>query len=386
MALGKLRGRWLNRSAVFGFWAFAGLVLAGSQYVTFLYVGRPAPLGSLLFFNLSSMSVWAAFNPLVITLARRFPFERRQLLRNLLVHVPASFVVLALYTTLYVPLHWLYGVQLTRPGREGARLATLGELYKFNFTYDLTTKLVLYWGTLIAFLALDLYRKYHGERLRAAELQTQLAQAQLQALKMQLQPHFLFNTLNAIAVLIYRAPQAAEQMVTQLSEMLRISLDRVGVEEVTLRQELGFLEKYLEIERTRFQDRLRVDVRVEPRALGACVPNMILQPIVENAVRHGIAPLSQGGRIEIRARREDGLLHIAVSDDGRGTDEGADALAEKGGLGLANTRERLARLYGARHSFALRSSAGLGMTVTITIPYREESEAADGGADQGAYR
>ena len=386
MALGKLSDRWLNWSAVFGFWAFAGLILAGSQYVTYLYVGRRAPFGSLLFFNLSSMSVWAALNPLVIALARRFPFERRQLPRNLLVHVPASFVVLALYTTLYVPLHWLYGVQITDPGREGARLATLGELYKFNLTYDLTTKLVLYWGTLIAFLALALYRKYHGERLRAAELQTQLAQAQLQALKMQLQPHFLFNTLNAIAVLIYRAPQAAEQMVTQLSEMLRISLDRVGVEEVTLRQELGFLEKYLEIERTRFQDRLRVDIRVGPGALGACVPNMILQPIVENAVRHGIAPRSEGGHIEITARREDGLLHIAVSDDGRGTDEGADALARKGGVGLANTRERLARLYGEQHRFALRSSAGLGMTVTITFPYREESEAADGGDDQGAYR
>ena len=381
-----LRGRWLNWSAVFGFWAFAGLVLAGSQYVTYLYVGRPAHFGSLLFFNLSSMSVWAALNPLVIALARRFPLERRHLLRNLLVHVPAGFVVLALYTTLYVPLHWLYGVRITGPGREGTRLATLDELYKLNFTYDLTAKLVLYWGTLIAFLALDLYRKYHGERLRAAELQTQLAQAQLQALKMQLQPHFLFNTLNAIAVLIYRAPEAAEQMVTQLSEMLRISLERVGVQEVTLRQELGFLEKYLEIERTRFQDRLRVEVRVEPRALGACVPNMILQPIVENAVRHGIAPRSQGGRIEISARRENGLLHLAVSDDGSGTDEGADALAGKGGVGLANTRERLARLYGDRHSFALRSSAGLGMTVAIAIPYREGEETADGGADQNAYR
>ncbi len=378
--------RWLNWSAVFGFWAFAGLVMAGSQYVTYLYVGRPVPFGSLLFFNLSSMSVWAALNPLVAALARRFTLERRRWPRNLLVHVAAGFAVLALYTTLYVPLHWLYGVRIVGDGREGARLATLGELYKFNFTYDLTTKLVLYWGTLVAVFALDLYRKYHGERLRAAELQTRLAQAQLQALKMQLQPHFLFNTLNAIAVLIYRAPEAAEQMVTQLSEMLRISLDRVGVQEVTLRQELEFLEKYLEIERTRFQERLRVEVRVEPPALEACVPNMLLQPIVENAVRHGVAPRSQGGRIEISARREDGLLRLAVSDDGGGTDEGVEALAGKGGVGLSNTRERLARLYGDRHSFALRSSAGLGMTVTIAIPYREGKEAEDGEAHQGAYR
>ena len=378
--------RWLNRAAVFGFWAFAGLVLAGSQYVTALSLGRTVPFGSLLFFNLSSMSVWAALNPLVVALARRFPLGRRHRLRNLLLHVPAGFAVLALYTTLYVPLHWLYGVRITGAGLDGSRLATLGELYKFNFTYDLTTKVGLYWGTLIAVFALDLYRKYHGERLRAAELQTRLAQAQLQALKMQLQPHFLFNTLNAIAVLIYRAPEAAEQMVTQLSEMLRISLDRVGVQEVTLGQELEFLEKYLEIERTRFQDRLRVEVRVEPRALGACVPNMILQPIVENAVRHGVAPRSQGGRIEISARREDGLLRLAVSDDGRGTDEGAEALAAKGGVGLSNTRERLARLYGDRHSFELRSSAGLGMTVTIAIPYREAKGGSDGEADQGAYR
>jgi two-component system, LytTR family, sensor kinase len=377
--------RWLNRAAVLGFWLFAGLVLAGSQYVTSLHLGRPVFFGSLLFFNLSSMAVWAALNPLVVALARRFPLERRRP-RNLLVHVPAGFLVLALYTTLYVPLHWLHGVRIIEGAGEVTRLATLAELYKFNFTYDLTTKLVLYWGTVVAVFALDLYGKYHGERLRAAELQTRLAQAQLQALRMQLQPHFLFNTLNAIAVLIYRAPEAAEQMVTQLSEMLRISLDRVGVQEVTLRQELEFLEKYLEIERTRFQDRLRVALLVEPRALGACVPNMILQPIVENAVRHGVAPRSQGGRIEISARRENGLLRLAVSDDGRGTDEAVEALAAKGGVGLTNTRERLARLYGDRHGFALRSSAGLGMTVTITIPYREGEEAADGEADQGAYR
>ena len=378
--------RWLNRSAVFGFWAFAGLVLAGSQYVTYLYLGRSVHFGSLLFFNLSSMSVWAALNPLVVALARRFPLERRQWLRSLLFHVPAGFLVLALYTTLYVPLHWLYGVRIIGAGNADARPATLGELYRFNLTYDLTTKIVLYWGTLTAVYAFELYRKYHDERLRAAELQTRLAQAQLRALKMQLQPHFLFNTLNAIAVLIYRQPEAAEQMVTQLSEMLRISLDRVGVQEVSLRQELEFLERYLEIERTRFPDRLRVEVRVEPGALGACVPNMILQPIVENAVRHGIAPRSRGGRIEIGARREDQLLHLVVSDDGRGTDEGVEALTGKGGVGLSNTRERLARLYDGRHSFGLRSSAGRGMTVTITIPYREWKEEADGEADQGAHR
>ena len=375
--------RWLNWAAVCGFWAFAGLVLAGSNYVTYLYAGRPLPLGGLVYWNLSSMAVWAALNPLVVALARRFPLERRHWLRNFLIHIPAGFAVLALYTTLYVPLHWLYGVRIVD---EPGRWATLGELYVHNFGYDLTRKVLLYWGTLIAVLALDLYRKYHGERLRAAELQTRLAQAQLQSLRMQLQPHFLFNTLNAIAVLIYRQPEAAEQMVTQLSEMLRISLDRVGVQEVTLRQELEFLGKYLEIERTRFQERLRVEVRVEPSALGACVPNMILQPIVENAVRHGIAPRSGGGRIEISARREGGLLHLAVSDDGRGADEPVEALAARGGLGLANTRGRLSGLYGDRHSFALRSSAGLGMTVTITIPYREGGEAADGEADQGAYR
>jgi sensor histidine kinase YesM len=221
--------------------------------------------------------------------------------------------------------------------------------------------------------AFDYYFRYRSGEVRAAHLQTQLAQAQLQALKMQLHPHFLFNALNAIAELVHRNPKAAEQMVTQLSDMLRLTLDSIGVQEVSLKQELDFLKKYLEIEQTRFHDRINVEMFIAPGVLDARVPNMILQPLVENAVRYAVAPRATGGRIEIHAHRDNGMLQLKVCDDGRGLPADAGHSRASGrGVGLSNTRARLEHLYGSRHRFELLSSQGRGLTVSMAFPFRED--------------
>ncbi|HEU4640978.1 MAG TPA: histidine kinase [Gemmatimonadaceae bacterium] len=209
------------------------------------------------------------------------------------------------------------------------------------------------------------------------ELATRLAEAQLQSLKLQLHPHFLFNTLNTITALIDTDPQGAERMVSGLSELLRLSLRTAGEQEVPLARELEILEHYVEIQQIRFADRLEVSVCVAPEARHALVPNLILQPLVENAIRHGIAPRAAPGHIEVRAGRRDGMLTLSVADDGVGLRAEADI--ERGeGIGLANTGARLQQLYGEHHRFELGAGRSGGFTVLIEIPFRPAIEAAEG--------
>jgi sensor histidine kinase YesM len=187
---------------------------------------------------------------------------------------------------------------------------------------------------------------------------------------MQLHPHFLFNTLNAISELIYKDPESADRMITDLSDLLRLSFENLELQEIPLKQELEFLEKYLEIELMRFHDRLSVNMEISPDTLGASVPNMILQPLVENAIKHGIAPRSSGGHIDIHTVRSNGHLEIEVSDDGLGVPFGdLENLPE--GVGLTNTRRRLRHLYGDKHEFVLTSAEKGGLSINLTIPYKE---------------
>src|SRR5262245_40790860 len=200
-------------------------------------------------------------------------------------------------------------------------------------------------------------------------LETQLAQAQLQSLKMQLHPHFLFNTLHAISALMDDDVKAARRMIARLSELLRLTLENAGQQEFSLRQELDALERYLEIEQIRFQDRLTVRLAVAPETLDASVPNLILQPIVENAIRHGIAPRSSAGWIEIRAERREGMVELQVIDDGPGLQPAGEELRE--GIGLTNTRARLRQLYGDEHRIEIEDAAEGGLAVKLSIPYRQ---------------
>jgi two-component sensor histidine kinase len=223
----------------------------------------------------------------------------------------------------------------------------------------------IYWLIASAAHALVFYRRSQERERRALALSASLSRARLEALKMQLQPHFLFNALNAIAALVHSDPEAADEMLAALSDFLRLTLESVGEQEVPLRRELEFVERYLAIEQVRFGDRLRVTFDIPPETASALVPALILQPLVENAVRHGLEPRPGPGRIEIRAWIENGELYLAVRDDGPGLPVGTPL---REGVGLANTRARLRELHGPAGRLDLRDARD-GLLVVVALPY-----------------
>jgi LytS/YehU family sensor histidine kinase len=222
----------------------------------------------------------------------------------------------------------------------------------------------LYWLMLLGSHTIHFQSRLRAQQLRTSRLEAQLAQAQLSALKMQLHPHFLFNTLHSISALLHSDAEAADRMVARLGDFLRLTLENSDSHEVTLEQELEFLRCYLDIEMTRFQDRLRVDFAIGPGTLDALTPNLILQPLVENAIRHGIAHRIEPGCIEICSERSGDKLRLQVRDDGPGF------ASNTAGIGLTNTRARLERLYGSGYVLQLSNGAQNGATVTLEIPFR----------------
>jgi LytS/YehU family sensor histidine kinase len=215
--------------------------------------------------------------------------------------------------------------------------------------------------------AIAYWHEAEERALNAERLQTRLAEAQLQALQRQLQPHFLFNTLHTISSLMRSDVEAADVMIDRLSDLLRMSL-RSNAQEVSVKQEIEILQSYLAIEQTRFRDRLSVEIDVDPAVLDARVPHLLLQPLVENAVRHGIAPRARPGRVGIRAVRSGGQLQINVQDSGDGLPPDR-LVAMNDGVGLGNTRARLAHLYGSAHSFSFANLPGGGFQVTVSLPF-----------------
>jgi LytS/YehU family sensor histidine kinase len=252
----------------------------------------------------------------------------------------------------------------------------MAELKGMGFALQCLMNAVVYFVIVAVYNAFAYYQMYHRQKSATSELQARLAEAELAALKMQLQPHFLFNTLNAISVLMTEDVEKANQMLVRLSELLRLTLESSGRQQVILKQELEFLECYLEIERIRFADRLQTHLDVEPAVLDALVPNLILQPLVENAIRHGIASRVQGGRLDVHARRRNGKLELEIRDNGPGALEDGTESDPQGGIGLANCRARLAQLYGNEHRFEYGKSPEGGYSVVLTLPLRTEQSAS----------
>jgi LytS/YehU family sensor histidine kinase len=232
------------------------------------------------------------------------------------------------------------------------------------------------YGTLVAIAHVWMYYERARDReVKTSQLESQLARTQLEMLKLQLQPHFLFNTLNAISALMHQNVYAAQDMLSRLSDLLRLSLDNVAVQEVTLKSEVEFVRGYLHIEQVRFQDRLSVTIDIDPETLDAMVPNMLLQPLVENSIRHGIARKSGPGSISIESKRSDGLIRITVRDNGPGfpaitNGNGNGNGKPKGGLGLGNTRARLRQLYGDAQRLEVCNAPDGGAIVTLEVPER----------------
>lgn len=260
---------------------------------------------------------------------------------------------------LYVAVWTLAGVLLVGPtllrqARDGTPLT--GVWYY----------LAVYLAVVAAIYVMTYYESLHRHELAASRLESQLAQANLEMLKMQLHPHFLFNTLNAVSALMHRDVDAADRMIAQLSDLLRLALEKDRRHQVRLDAELDFLHRYLAIEQIRFHDRLQVEIDVAPVCLGAQVPRLILQPLVENAIRHGIAMRSAAGRLYISARRDDGRLLLTVADDGPGLPPGRPL---RPGVGLANTQARLEQLYGEDHALELINADEGGLEVRLEIPF-----------------
>jgi two-component system LytT family sensor kinase len=344
-----------------------------SQVVRF-FSDRETSYWVLLALNMGYWYAWALLAPVVLFMARRFPLDREGWKRSLGVHLVAVLALTFVHVMMAEGVR--YGVQAAS-GEEWMKNTTwwthVARTYFLSFDWEMMT----YWAIVGFWHATAYYRMAQDRTLKASRLETQLAEAQLQALQRQLHPHFLFNTLNAISALMHRDVEAADQMLARLSDLLRIALDQRGAQEVALKDELEFLQKYLEIEQARFGPRLRVDYQIEAETLDAQVPNLILQPLVENSIRHAVAVRVEPVRIEIAARRIGTNLELSVRDDGPGLSRPAAPPRTTGGVGLANTRSRLEHLYGASQQLRLETPEQGGLRVVVMLPFRDETEAVE---------
>ena len=330
----------------------AAILFTGQVWVDYAYAGRSLPWPRAFTVALVDWELWTLIAPIVLLLAARVPLSRRRLAVPLAVHVPASLgiAVVKLVTEAMI-VRAIIG-----PG------VVPFSLLKIHLT------VLTYWAIVAAVQYAEQQRLSRERELRAARLQVELARAQVESLKMQIHPHFLFNTLNAIAGLMREDVELADTMLAQLSELLRGTLQTEGVQEVPLPEELRLLRAYLSIQQTRFGDRLRIEIDVPDGCEQSLVPTLILQPLVENAIRHGFSAMPGPGCIAIRVSAEPGRLRIDVTDEGPGPPQ---PLRE--GYGLRNTRSRLQALYGDDASLSVVPTNPRGARARLDLPLREVS-------------
>jgi two-component system, LytTR family, sensor kinase len=350
---------WLRWCFFFCVWTLLGVSFALSTYLGARQDNVQISWERILSGYLADFYLWGMLSPLIFLLARRCEL-RKHFPRNVFVHIGASVVLSGFVISAASPLVWYLGYVNT------TRNPTLAILWRNNAfsAYYFHQGLTIYWTTLVVAHAVYYYRGLRQKEAQTARLTAQLAQAQLQALKMQIHPHFLFNTLNSIAALLHKDVEAADRMIARLGDFLRLTLKSSDTQTVDFEQELDFLKCYLDIEHIRFQDRLTVEFDIDPHALTAMVPNLILQPIVENAVRHGVARQTYPGHVTIRARRNGERLIVKVEDNG----PGLKAKSNGAGIGISNTRARLEQFYGSDFSFQIANSSERGASVTLDIP------------------
>lgn len=348
----------LRGLGVWLFWSLVGLAFASQVYLSSALLGRSIHWSQAISYALADWYVWAIVSAPVLWLARRFPPERGAVSRTAGIHLVGAIGCSLLYVLIRAAVGVAHGWMIDEP-------ASYGEIFRPLLVKTFPFNLLVYGVILSVSHALDYYRKYHERTVHTLELENHLTEARLQSLLRQLKPHFLFNTLNGIASLMHSDVDAADRMLVRLSELLRLTMAQSGQPLTTLRAELEFIEKYLDIERIRFRDRLTVEYDVRDDALDAATPNLILQPIVENAIRHGIEPHPRAGKITVRARRDSARLMIAVLDTGAGVPPGGFT---REGIGVANTRARLRELYGDQHRFEMSNRPEGGLQVLLEIP------------------
>ncbi len=329
------------------------------SWIYFRAIGQQVPWSRLISESLSWV-LWLLLLPMVVWAARRFPIDRTTWKWTLPAHIGLGALTVAANSLLALIKN--QAVLASQTGSFAPEfLSRLPEFLVVNFQ----AALVVYGGIVAAVHAYDGFRRLKEREIAASRLEADLSRAQLTVLKMQLEPHFLFNTLNAISALVHNNPDGAERMVVRLSELLRMSLASADRDEVPLEEELRFLGVYLEIQLTRFGDRLRVRFAIPDVARSASVPNLLLQPLIENAIRHGLERRAAPLTVSIRAEREGDHLLLEIEDDGPGLPEES---VRRNGVGLANTRSRLERLYGSDHRFDLTNRPEGGTRVSMSLP------------------
>ncbi|HEV7642849.1 MAG TPA: histidine kinase [Pyrinomonadaceae bacterium] len=357
---------WLTAGLILGFYTFLVLLFLPQVFLYSLESPKAPPWYTFAWRLAIAHYLWALLTPLVFWLGGRLPIERGKLLRNLSLHFIFSLLFAAFHTIAYQHIAGFFD------GDGFAQVNTALFRSRAVFLNYVTNGFVFYAGILAFNQAANYAVKYRDREFR-------LQQAELAALKTQLHPHFLFNTLNAISALVYVSPPAATATISQLSDLLRLTLRNNKAQEVTLKEELDFLRKYLQIQQTLLQERLEIIWGIAPETLDALVPNMLLQPLVENSIRHGIAPREDGGRIEIFSRYAGRELLLEIRDNGpdlvsipQNGLSGSGGIGH-GGIGLLNSRMRLKRLYGEAQKFESEAVPGGGWRVSVIIPFRENT-------------
>ena len=371
---------WLIWAASFGIWTLVALAASGSIYELWRSRGYPMTFVSVLASELSQILTYAPLTPLVLALAMRFPIQRGNWVRRSLLHL----LFAVAFCIAHITLRGLtpYAAWDAKLGRFVSAVWN-SQTHVFAINWQIFKN--LFWsnvvddttGTYVPIVlvghALSYYRRFRDRELHSAKLEMQLTRSHLQALKSHLQPHFLFNTMHSISALMLTDVAAADMMMSRLSDLLRMSLESRGIQITSLNRELEFVAGYLEIEKVRFGERLSIALDIAAETLDAQVPSLLLQPLVENAIRHGISRLSSGGSVWIAASRDGRDLYLRVRDNGPGLVSVAGTPPGTG-LGLRTTRERLQTLFGSQQSFEIHDAPSGGVEVCVRIPFRIEPQ------------
>jgi len=359
----------------FGAWAFISLAATATIYEMYHMLNDVARLRVIAGMQFSTIFTYAPITPFALAFAVRYPIQRENWAKRSLLHLAVGLA----FTLAHIVLKGATPYGYWDPQyREWSSALWNSHLHTFRAPWSVLKS--MFFASVVddvtsAYLPIALvahvvsyYRGMQEREVRTTQLEAQLVKARLHSLKSQLQPHFLFNTLHSISALMLTDVVAADRMMTSLSDLLRLSLEDSGTQMTTLSREIEFLDVYLDIEKTRFEDRLRIVFDIAPECLDAQVPHLLLQPLVENAVRHGVSKISSPGEIRIVVRREGRNLLICIRDNGPGLTESFDDRS-KHGLGLSLTRERLMALYGDSQSCEIRNMREGGAEVCLRIPF-----------------
>jgi two-component system LytT family sensor kinase len=349
--------RVLNWALIFAAWTLIVLTFSVQAYVFAVARGKPDIFWHEFLSASSDWYIWAALTPLVLLLCRRFRITSQNWHSAVPLHIVAGIIVSFVQLAIQVRLNFIVNAGYTMP---------YWRVIYFFATFKGHINLLTYWVIVALNHGIYYYEQSRMRELAWSRMETDLANAQLQVLNMQLHPHFLFNTLHSISTLISEEPQTARQMVLKLSDLLRASLNKIEQPAVPLRQELELLDCYISIEQTRFKDRLTVERRIDQDTLACEVPTLILQPLVENAVRHGIGKHRQADCISIVAQRSNGRLLLEVCNSIGSMENGGPKPVR--GIGLTNTRARLEQIYNSHHSFEITNREGGGVAVKLSLP------------------